>query len=296
MEIIVPFEVTESDMTSSNIPITETLWTAGTYTLGQQRYEGITLYEVIVASTTDQPSIGVTLSTPSWKVVRNINRYNMFDGKIQSVSTNANTIEFTILPTTVVNAVAVFGALCLSVRVEIEDSVDGIVYDKTITSIEGDTVTDWAEFFFSPYTRQQDFAFTDLPQYANADVRITIDNGTDTAQVGEVVLGGLKNIGVTQYGVSTGIQDYSRKTVDEYGNFIVEDRGFAKRAQYPVQILADQASSIQTTLSKYRTTPTVFIGEISYASSIVYGFYKDFNIVLSNPPLAQCSLQVDGLS
>jgi hypothetical protein len=98
MKIVTPQPITSATLTASNVAITETLWTAGTYTLGQERYVGTRLYRVIVASTTDNPTVGVTLTPPSWQDIGAINRFKMFDDVISTQTTRTGTIVVTVDP------------------------------------------------------------------------------------------------------------------------------------------------------------------------------------------------------
>jgi hypothetical protein len=52
---------------------------------------------------------------------------------------------------------------------------------------------------------------------------------------------------------------------------------------------------VQKALADIRTTPTVFIGDEDRAETIVYGFYRGFNIVISTPSISDCSIEVEGL-
>jgi hypothetical protein len=54
-------------------------------------------------------------------------------------------------------------------------------------------------------------------------------------------------------------------------------------------------SAVQKLLADIRTTPTVFIGEDDKPETVVYGFYKQFNIVISTPSISDCSIEVEGL-
>ena len=54
-QILVPLAVADANITASNVAL-ETAWTAGTYTLGDQRRVDERLFEVSAASTTEEPS------------------------------------------------------------------------------------------------------------------------------------------------------------------------------------------------------------------------------------------------
>lgn len=296
MRIVTPQPITSSILTASNVAITETLWTAGTYTTGTQRYEGTTLYEVIATpSTTDQPSVGVLAATPTWKIIGAINRYKMFDNVISTQTTRTGTIEITITPGQVVNTVAFFGLAGNTIQVEVDDPVDGIVYDETISLQDNILITDWYSYFFEEFYTKTDVVFADLPSYGTAEIIVTIDAGASTAACGEMVMGRGRTIGVSNFGTSVSIQDYSIKMTDSSGNIVVQERAYSKRADYDVTVETNRIATVQKLLADIRTTPTVFIGEEDKPETIVYGFYKSFNIVISTPSISDCSIEVEGL-
>jgi hypothetical protein len=70
------------------------------------------------------------------------------------------------------------------------------------------------------------------------------------------------------------IQDYSIKTTDDFGNIVVQQRAYSKRADYDVTVETNRVSTVQKLLADIRTTPTVFIGEDDKPETVVYGFYK----------------------
>ena len=49
-------------------------------------------------------------------------------------------------------------------------------------------------------------------------------------------------------------------------------------------------------LAEYRATPIVYIGSDAYASTIVYGFYKDFTVVIAYYLKSICNLEIEGLT
>lgn len=296
MRIVTPQPITSAKLTASNVAITETAWTAGTYATGVQRYEGTTLYEVIATpSTADQPSIGVIATPPTWKTISAINRFKMFDNVISTQSTRTGTVAVTVDPGDIVNAVAFFGLLGNTINVVMNDPVEGEVYDETKSLQDNTLIVDWYTYFFEGIYQQTDAVFADLPSYLNATITVTIDAGAGTAACGEMVMGRQATLGVSNFGTSVSIQDYSIKTTDDFGNIIIQERAFSKRADYDVTVETSRVSSVQKLLADIRTTPTVFIGEEDKPETVVYGFYKSFNIVISTPSISDCSIEVEGL-
>ena len=296
MRIVTPQPITPANLTASNVTITETLWTAGTYATGVQRYEGTTLYEVIASpSTTDQPSVGAALTVPTWKAISAINRYKMFDNVISTQTSRTGTIVVTVVPAQVANAVAFFGLAGNTINVTMTDPIEGTVYNQTKSLQDNTLITDWYAYFFEGIYQKEDAVFADLPSYINGSIIVTINAGAGTAKCGEMVMGRQQTLGVSNFGTSVSIQDYSIKTVDDFGNVIIQQRAFSKRADYDVTVETPLVSAVQKLLADIRTTPTVFIGEDDKPETVVYGFYKQFNIVISTPSISDCSIEVEGL-
>lgn len=296
MRIVTPQPITAATLTASNVAITETLWTAGTYATGVQRYEGIILYEVIASpSTTDQPSVGAAKAVPTWKIIGAIGRYKMFDNVISTQSTRTGTIVVTVDPGQIVNAAAFFGLAGNTINVTMTDPVEGVVYNETKTLQDNTLIADWYAYFFESIYPLTDAVFTDLPSYLNATITVTIDAGAATAACGEMVIGRQSLLGVSNFGTSVSIQDYSIKTTDDFGNVVIQERAYSKRADYDVTVETNRVATVQKLLADIRTTPTVFIGEEDKPETVVYGFYKSFNIVISTPSISDCSIEVEGL-
>lgn len=296
MRIVTPQPITSTTLTASNVTITETAWTAGTYTTGTQRYVGTTLYEVIATpSTADSPTVGIAATPPTWKTIGAINRFKMFDNVISTQTTRSGTIVVTVDPGQIINAAAFFGLSGNTINVVLTDPVEGVVYNETKTLQDNTLITDWYAYFFENIYPLTDAVFTDLPSYLNATITVTIDAGAATAKCGEMVIGRQSSLGVANFGTSVSIQDYSIKTTDDFGNVIIQERAYSKRADYDVTVETNRVSTVQKLLADIRTTATVFIGEEAKPETVIYGFYKSFNIVISNPSISDCSIEVEGL-
>lgn len=296
MKIIKPLTVTTSNLTASNVAITETAWTAGTYNTGDQRYVGTTLYEVVASpSTSDDPETGVDADPPTWLDIGQINRFSMFDGKINSQTTNTGTIEVEVTPSVVVNSLALFNMSGTNLNVTMVNSTDGTVYDEDFLLQDNTLVTDWFAYFFEPIAPKKDLVITDLPNYSNSPITVTLDAGINEAAIGEMVIGSSQNLGLTVYGTSVSIKDYSRKERDAFGNAIIVGRNFSKIVDYEVKVESTRVAGVNNLLSDYRITPIVFIGNENREETIVYGYYRDYNINLSTPSLSDMTIEVEGL-
>lgn len=295
MKLVPPITVTTSNLTASNVTITETAWTAGTYATGVQRYVGTTLYEVVATpSTTDEPTAGAAKDPPSWVAVGSINRFKMFDFSIGQATTRASPIEVTITPGEVVNAVALFEVTgATTVQVEMVDPVDGTVYDETRTMADYTGIIDWYSYFFDPYQLDVDAFFSNLPAYVNAAITITVSGGT--VSVGECILGRQRGFGSTAIGTTLGIEDFSRKERDAFGNFEIVERRFAKLVSFDVLLANNEVNSMFRTLADQRAKPTLYIGGDNFAETYILGFFRDFTILRTGPVTSELSIEVEGI-
>lgn len=296
MRIIKPVDVTPAILMSSNVPEDDyPAWTAGSYTQGDRRIYENRIYEVLAETTADSPTVGITKSPPTWLNVGATNRWRMFDEKVSSLTEQAGSVAVELQPGAVINSVALFNLRGREATVTLTDPVDGIVYQRTVTLVDAG-VTNWHDWFFAPIGRQTDFVLLDLPAYGTATLSVTIDNASDTAAVGHMVMGRQAEIGVAVYGTGVGITDYSRKSTDDFGNAIVVQRAFSKRAEFDVAIDTAQVAHVQRLLASIRTLPVVWIGEASYEATVLFGYYRDFSISISGPSVSDATITVEGLT
>lgn len=296
MKILPPFEVTPSNLTS-NVPITETEWTAGTYATGVQRYQGVTLYEVVAdPDTTDEPVVGVLADPPTWIEVGAINRFKMFSNIIGDATVGDGDIEVTIdSDGTLINGVALFQMAAQTVQVIVTDAVEGVVYDETRDLQDVTGINNWYAYFFQPYNLATSAVFTDLPAYLGAEVTVIIDNTTDDAKVGELIVGRQQNLGVTLQNFSFGIEDFSRKERDVFGNFSIIERRFAKLANYDVFLENNQVNNTFNALARVRAQPVVYIGGDDFPESVTLGFYRNFDTLRTGPVTSEMTIEIEGL-
>lgn len=224
------------------------------------------------------------------------NRWKMFDEKVGTVTTNPESIEFSVTPNSPVDAVAFFDVDASAVEVTVYDAATGIVAHRQSAPVLTDGIGDWYAYFFSPIELRRDFVLSDLPAstYYSLDVRLLKPGGT--ASAGAIVMGRTFKIGTTLQGSGVGIIDYSRKERDAFGNSIVVERAFSKRADFDILMDTRDTGPVQRLLAKYRAKPLVWIGHEEVEATILYGYYKDFSIVIGGPQLSDCSITVEGLT
>ena len=151
MIIIKPASVTASTLTSSNVAETDyPNWAAGTYVVGDRVIYDHRIWEVVAASTTDVPDAGAAAVPATWLFVSATNRYKMFDISVGSGTVNSGSINITITPATVANAVVLFDVDGSSAQLIVRDSGSTIVYDETVSLADYSGLNSYFNYYFLP--------------------------------------------------------------------------------------------------------------------------------------------------
>ena len=299
MNVIRPLAITAAMLIASNVPETDyAAWNAATnYSVGAYciRTTAAThkVYKCLVAGV---DATAPESNTTKWLEYSPTNRWAMFDQRTGTQTQQATSITFTVLPGAVVSSIAFINLQAASVRIVMTDPTDGVVYDVTHSTTVASLSGDWDSFFFDYVTYKTDLVVQDLPTYPAASIAVTISNGAGTAKVGVVAMGRSIELGGAKYGASFGITDYSRKTADEFGGYTIVKRAFAKRASFQLDVPKTIIDSVAALLTELRSTPCVWVGHVDYQGTIVYGFYKDFDIVISYPTWCDCRIEIEGLT
>jgi len=200
-------------------------------------------------------------------------------------------------PTGRIESVALLNISASEVTIKFEDSIDGIIYNETFNMTSDSGISDWWAYFFEPIVRGKNLVVTGaVALYSNPTITITATDSGENVLIGTLIIGASKEIGYTQYGANVGIRDYSVKTTDVFGNYTILERAYSKTANFTVWIEASKVDVTHDLLSSYRATAILYLGSDSYQSSWIYGFYQDFDIVLSRPTTAMLNIKVEGLT
>lgn len=116
---------------------------------------------------------------------------------------------------------------------------------------------------------------------------------------GNIFVGKTLPLGLTQYGASSSITDYSIKSTDEYGNITLVKRAFAKNMKVSVEVPQADIAKIQKDLQNLRATPLVWYAntDSEYEEALVmYGFYKDMSLNIAYPTYSLLELNIEALA
>lgn len=300
MDLLPPATVDDAALVSSNVAETDyTAWSAVTTYADGDRVRRVTtnvhkVFESLVGSNLNHDPL--TDDGTRWLEVGATNRWAMFDAKVQSQTTRADSIVVQLGLGERIDTVAMLNVSATSARAKLTDVTDGVVYDVTADLVSTSGILDYWDWFFATIVRKTDIIFTGLPPYLNATLEVTLAEAGETVACGFLAAGLARDIGTTQYGMKLSFTDYSVKQADDFGNYVIVERAFARRNDYQLWIAKDSVDEVYRLITSYRATPVLFIGDEYYGASVVIGFVRDFGIDVAYPDISQSTLSVEGLS
>lgn len=279
--------------TPGGTPLNTSGTQSGTHTTTAQIHK---IYESLQAANVGHYPPTATSST-WWIDAGPTNRWKMFDSSITSQASNANSIVDVIATSGRVDSVVFLNVSAATIRVVVTDAADGVVYDTTTNMTATSGIQDWYAYLYEPIERNAGLVLSNLPIYNSPSITVTLTDTGSTVLCGGLIVGLSKNLGDTEYGIKTGIQDYSVKTRGTFGDYSVLARAFNNRADYTFYLESGLVDKLQNLLASYRATPIVYVGSENYNASVVYGFYKNFDIDIGYlDGQSICTLQVEGLT
>lgn len=302
MIILRPITITSTILDSTTAGNTETQWDAvTTFNANDIVYIDADTKELYISAQGSNLNNDPETDDGTWwtRYALDANPWKMFSTKVGDQTTATavgGDIVVDITPAQVVNGVAFFNVEADSVTIVMDDPVDLEVYNETVNLSDDTEINGWYEWFWEEISPVKDGVKLDLPPYVDATLTITFTVATGNAKVGALVLGQQKEIGTTLWGASFGVTDYSIKEEDSFGYFSITERGFAKRAEFPVSLETSQVKRIQTILTDYRATPAVWVGSEDYEPLIVYGYYQDTDVLMGNLIYSDVTIEVRGLA
>jgi hypothetical protein len=223
----------------------------------------------------------------------------MFDGATGTSSQASDTILVRVNPGKPTPALVIIGAAAATWRVLVTENNGAGPQSWTRNgSFDTSYVDGWDEYMSAPIVFNSDLVITDMPLFTDPLIEVEISRTGDTVAIGTMIVGGSIDLGLTQYGMTLGIQDYSRKETDDFGTTTLVQRSFSRRAEVSVFCNQTSLNSVYNMLANLRATPVVWVPlEVSgYEATIIYGWYRDFSVDLAIATGFYCTLQLEGLT
>lgn len=294
MLLIRPTKITPTMVTVSNAGAADAEWMASTsYALGNRVFLSATgkTYECV-----QEPALDKNPATEAlyWLVTAPSNRWSMYDSETSTVTVTPGNLTTTLTIPGRVNAVAFFGVIGSKIVVT-QLSADGALLAQ-FSKVLQTQPADWYEYFFAVAEQIPDVVFIGLVPSSGSRLEIEI---TGPAACAAVVAGNTFDLGDAQWGATTSIIDYSRKTTTADGVQSFEPGRFSRRMSVRLEQPRERYPAVQRALEAVRATPCVWLGvpgSETYSPMTIYGYYKDFSLEVAYPTKHLCSLEIESLT
>lgn len=300
LKIIEPISITNAMLLSTNVPendyaewSTSTTYTFGArviYTSNHKIYESLQSGNLNKAPTTQ---------TTWWAEVKPTNRWAAFDtsNSTKTFAPASDSPKITYeLSVSSIDSVALLNIDgTTEAKITLTHPVSGIVFSETVSLLGSPKSSEWWAWFFGDRDRPSQVVITDIPKFVNSKLTIEL-TGNQSMSIGVIIVGTTRQIGNgVLNGARVGIQDYSRKEKNSYGDTVLVERAFARRANFDILIEAIEVDMVISYLSSIRAKPCLWIGGTSEALS-VYGFYKSFEVLIKYATHSEFQLELEGLT
>lgn len=303
MNVVVPRPL---GLVSSNaVDGAEQVWSASTtYSTGARvRYEGETPHRVYEAVAGDNRGITPGTDPLKWVLVSASNRWAMLDSRLSSATKRRDSLSVT-LSASKADRLVLLGLVGERVSVTVRNG-STVITQEEHSLRDGSQSSSWTDYFFTDIA-YRDQLVIDIPGYYNnleVDLVITAATGTDAA-CGHCVIGRSKFVGLTKWGTKIGMTDASRQERNEFGEVLLQQRPAAKAMDVDLWIdthpngTGGEVARLYNMLTELRATPCVWDAGNPKAprpERVLFGFYKDFSLVVQYAAVAHCSLEIEGL-
>ncbi|KQP43906.1 hypothetical protein [Pseudorhodoferax sp. Leaf274] len=298
LRIVRPQVITPAMLVSTNVPENEYVeWNGGaSYPLGQ-RVIVTSAHKVYQSSVAGNVGQSPLTSPLAWAEVGPTNRWKAFDQSNSTQTRAQNFLTYTIRPGQAIHSVAALNLTeATAMRVRVTDPGLGLIYDKTV-NLSGQLLNStWWDWFLGPRTEPKQCIYGDIPSAPAATITVDIA-GTQGLAVGVILMGQTRAFseGIRK-GARIGITDYSRKERTEFGDTVLVERPFARRANWSPVLKASEVDAFVDFMAEIRAQPCLWIGSDRYEAMTVYGIYKAFDVLIAYDDISTCDLELEGLT
>ena len=275
-------------------------WNADTlYSVGDKvlRDTGTTVHEY--ESLGNNRMVDPKNNRTMWLDLGPINQSAMFDDRTGTKTTNTGSIEVTFKAQTngYIDTVAVL-ALSNADTITVRATLDDVELFEQSYSLVKD-VSNWFDYYFAPFEWRESLVVRPGVVKQGAEFTVTITGGaTKTVGCGLCMAGLSQWLGDTLYGASVGIEDYSTKEVDEWGNSYLLTRPYSDTANVTLSLPTSQVDALKRALAKVRATPVLYdlnndSERHALDSLIIFGKYNSFKPTINYHSTSFCDLEVE---
>lgn len=293
LKVIKSISMTDAMLVGTNVPETEhpTYNAGATYASGARVILNHKIYESVQDGNTGKDP----LTTDGWwSRVSPTNRWKPFDLSSTTRLQLTGPAYYEIKPNTAVSAVMFIDCDGLSsIRVRlIEDGVTH--YDSSHLMRPTPSTSSWYAWTFEQRAPRSRLVVQDLPARPRATLRVDFEITASAGYIGTLAFGRAYVLGEgVQYGARVGVQDFSRKERNEYGEMELIRRGNAKTMSLQISVDNKKLDSTDMLLSSLTGTPCLWIGTSRFSALSLWGVFTNWNYTVAYYDQTDLSVEVE---
>lgn len=227
------------------------------------------------------------------------NRWKMFDQYVNTTTLSSGNDLVVTLNAGACDTIGLFNVYGSSIVIEQKDADGNIVYTNTVNLSDKTIISDWYAYFINGFEYKSDVLIP-IYIYNICTVKITISQRGATASCGIFVMGRSQDVGLAEYDATISMVDYSRISTDTWGRTSLAQGPYAKKADVKFNLINSRIDAVYKQLCKCRGIPIIWDlnnekADDPFESLLIYGYYNDMSIVIPDPVLSYCSIQIRGL-
>lgn len=232
----------------------------------------------------------------AWLKASSTNEWRMFDASPTSVSSATNVLAAEVTLKGRIDTVALVNTDAQTANLQIIDPTDGVVYNQTQQLVDHTGILDIFDYLYEEPVRKKNIFFEGIPPYSTAKVRMTLKSAGQLVTCGLMYIGSSIEIGYTQYGMKMGIQDFSVRDVDDFGNAFLNQRGYSPEEDLEVWVENSRLDYVNRLLASCRSTPVLYIGSNAFETSLIYGYYNTYSLTVQQVSVTLLNIELQGLA
>lgn len=233
-----------------------------------------------------------------WLDLGYTNKYKMLDTSLNSETVYNGNMEMSFIVNKC-DSIFLFGLYGTDVNITIT-SIDGATeYFNTDYDLENKNGGTFYNYFFNDFTYDDKFyetqLFTNIPIAYDVKVSITINALSGVSKCGLVAIGREYNIGGTTYGSSISSRDFSTKAENSQGEIYLEKGNIKRTNSLIIEIPNNMIDKVVELFDKFRATPIVFKGVDDIRTTVVFGIYNKYDVIIQTPSVSKLNIDYESL-
>lgn len=228
------------------------------------------------------------------------NRHKLLDEASSSQTVGASPLTTTLSVDGRCDTLALLNLEAQSVQVVVRDGLT-VVSDETI-NLTSTLISDWYSYFFDEFEYIPQYIYVVPGLYASMEVDLTFTNSGTDVKVGHVVMGKGKDIGMSMYGLSRGILDFSSVETNDFGETYFQQREYARTFEVDIELPRADYPIVASRVEAVRSTPCLWdlnntqVSADSDQSLFIYGFFVDWELEMKYATWVTGTIEIQGLT